>query len=389
MKIFKSLALFLFLFFCVTLNVHGQKKPLSVKSTYSIKGFIEDYPEGQIYLAYYSGSKKKGVTDTAIVKDNRFILKGALNEPVIAFVKLNNKNQTYVFIEPGAMSITLKLNEFQNARLTGSKAQDLYVALEAKKSAIRGKYANILSAYKSEADPAKKDTLKAQLNPYYLESRQADLSFFDKYPSSVITGFLIANGYVNKLSSDLLEHYYKQMKGGEGIMAIYKKQIADGIEMIKRNEMGKKAMDFKTIDINNDSISLSQFKGKYVLLDFWATWCVPCREKTPHMIDLYNQYKSKDFVIIGIADDDYRLDAWKKAVKEDKLPWINILRGQDKEKASRSIPNKNDLSELFGVHVLPTLILLDKDGKIIDRFIGNDKIENERMDRKISSLLDK
>lgn len=362
------------------------QKPILEKGTYSLKGNIEGFSDGPIYLAYYSKTKQTGVTDTAMVKGGSFAFKGALLEPVIAFVRINRNKQTFIFIEPAEMQLKLKLDQFDQVELRGSKPQDLYVALEAKRDSIRSKYASQLASYKEETDPLKKDQLKAALNPYYLEMRQADLTFFDRNPNSVVTGFLLTNGYLSKLTPDQLQGYYQKIKDDQGIMTIYKQQLNDGIDRAKRNQLGKKTVAFKTIDANNDSLSIAQFSGKYVLLDFWATWCVPCRQKTPHMIELYDKYKASGFEVVGIADDDYRVSDWKKAIKDDRLPWRNILRGQDKTKTANGVKNPNDLSELFDVHVLPTLVLLDKEGRIIDRFIGNEKSENERLEKKLKTL---
>lgn len=362
------------------------KAQTDANKSYAMTGVIEGYSNGPIYLSYYRGSIKKAVTDTATVKDGKFVLKGLMEEPVVAFIKVDRNNITQLFVEPGQTDISLKLNQFYDARLQGSKTQDLYNDLETKKKSIKAKYSSLLAAYKNETDPSKKEDMVASLNPYYLAIRQTDLSFFDTHPNSVVTGFVLTNNYLSKLPAAVLQEYYNKMKDGEGIMSIYKKQVGNAIEKIKRNEIGKNAIDFKKVDANKDTLTLSQFRGKYVLLDFWATWCVPCREKTPHLIELYKKYRNKGFEIVGIADDDYRAEVWKKAIKDDNIPWKNILRGQDKAKIMAGIKNPADLSELFDIHVLPTLILIDKDGLIIDRFIGNEKAENERLETKLKLI---
>ena len=133
---------------------------------------------------------------------------------------------------------------------------------------------------------------------------------------------------------------------------------------------------------------LSAFRGNCVLLDFWASWCVPCRNSSPHLLELYRQYHDKGFDIIGIADDDNKPDEWKKAVAKDNVGvWHHILRGIDRKKIQNGEDNPNDISETFGVHSLPTKILIDKDGKIIGRYDKGTDEELAAMDKKIAEVM--
>ena len=130
------------------------------------------------------------------------------------------------------------------------------------------------------------------------------------------------------------------------------------------------AFGFSQTDINGRTLSLSSFRGKYILLDFWGSWCVPCRKGNPHLIELYDHYKDKGFDIIGIAKDDNTKDAWIKAVEKDKLPWHQILC--------------EHLDIKYNVTSYPTKILIDKNGLIIGRF-GEDEIE---LDRQLKLIFD-
>ena len=118
--------------------------------------------------------------------------------------------------------------------------------------------------------------------------------------------------------------------------------------------------------MNGKIVNLADYKGKYVLLDFWGSWCGPCRAGNPHLKDLYAKYKTKGFTIIGIANESGTIAeasaAWKKAVKEDGLPWIQVLNNEGKDKV--------DVTNIYEVSAFPTKILVDKDGKIIGRYTG-------------------
>lgn len=194
---------------------------------------------------------------------------------------------------------------------------------------------------------------------------------------SIIAGYLLGSIIINPSSSFAKTVLFA---GLTHITAEHKlQQQAQGVS-------GETAPGFTTVDINGKVISLAQFKGKYVLLDFWASWCVPCRESNPHLIDLFHRYNSKGFDIIGIADDDIRLLLWRNAVKQDSTGIFHqILRGAAKAGSEKSNVSKKDLHQLYHIQSLPTKILIGPDGKIIARYGDNDTTD-EDLDNTLSQL---
>ncbi|MDR2843745.1 MAG: TlpA family protein disulfide reductase [Candidatus Symbiothrix sp.] len=149
---------------------------------------------------------------------------------------------------------------------------------------------------------------------------------------------------------------------------------------------GTKALDFTAVDIHGDTLRLSDFRGKYVLIDFWASWCRPCRAGHPHLLELYAKYKDKGFEIIAIADNDRTPDIWRKAVEDDKVGvWKHILRGLDVEIALKGDANlahhpKEISGSKYAVTVLPTKVLVDPDGIISGRYNGNSEGLDEKLE---------
>lgn len=143
----------------------------------------------------------------------------------------------------------------------------------------------------------------------------------------------------------------------------------------KATQPGAVAPDFTLNDLEGKPVTLSSLRGQYVLVDFWASWCKPCRAGMPAMKELYKKYHAKGFEIIGVSDDDNH-DAWKQAVAQDQTPWIHVVD-------EFPIPNKpSRVGQLYGVHYIPSYFLLDKEGKVIG------KMDHDELAAKLAELLD-
>lgn len=133
--------------------------------------------------------------------------------------------------------------------------------------------------------------------------------------------------------------------------------LSDYLKASKIAGVGKMAPDFTQNDVNGKPVKLSDFKGQYVLLDFWASWCGPCRAENPNVVKAYNKYKDKGFAVLGVSlDSPNGKNAWLKAIEDDKLEWTNVsdLKGW-----------KNEASNLYMVRAVPQNYLIDPTGKVI------------------------
>ncbi|MDL2223417.1 TlpA family protein disulfide reductase, partial [Bacteroidales bacterium OttesenSCG-928-M11] len=145
-----------------------------------------------------------------------------------------------------------------------------------------------------------------------------------------------------------------------------------GIEVINRIEIEKKTakgspfIEISGLDLNGKEVYLSEYvgKGKIVYLDFWASWCGPCRRSMPGLVEIYEKYKDKDFEIVGVSLDNNK-DSWEKATKEDRITWpqFSNLEGWQEPAA-----------QAYGVNFVPFTILFDKEGHIVDKNLSKDKL---------------
>lgn len=360
---------------------------------------------------YYASVNGKQSKDSAVIHNGTFVFKGTIDGPSMAYLQgdiksmaMADPNAISFFIEPGNINITVKAGDFKHAVITGCKTQDEAKQLDDSKADLYKKLKPLEDAYTKLNDiyiqaihdkkpEAQLDSLKEkaaamhdELQSYSPEFQKIDYAFFASHPHSYVTAFNL-QFYVSDLTLDSLRMFYKNL-GAQIQQSIYGKELAKQLMQLESGSPGAIAKNFSTKDINGNPISLADFKGKYVLLDFWASWCVPCRHSNPHLKELYARYHDKGLDIIGISDDDTDNDAWRKAVAKDGIDiWHHVLRGFSMEKMQKGEPNDDDISNKYGVHSLPTKILIDKNGTIIGRYDKATDEEQAEMDKKLSELM--
>ena len=388
-----------------TLAAQAQQK---LSNQFVLKGQVNGFKDGLLNL-YYNDINGKRVKDSAALKSGNFSFTGKINEPTQAYLvlkedKRNENNSVSVFLEPSVMTGTLTFNDFRNAKFTGSKTQDEAAMLDKATKPIMQEMKPLDEAYtkasesyrkaqQDKADEKVLDSMKEHLakmhdafTPYQDKIKDIQLKFFASHPNSYVTANNLRY-YTSSLSLDSLKMFYNAMssklqQSGPG------KSLNKEIAQLTAGSPGALAKDFVATDINGNKLNLGDFKGKLVLVDFWASWCVPCRHSNPHLIKLYNEYHDKGLDIIGVSDDDNNPDAWKKAVAKDGIGiWHHVLRGLDWDKLNKGEVNENDISDKFGIHSLPTKVLIDKNGVIIGRYDKGTDEEQAAMDKKIAEAL--
>ena len=380
----------------------------AAQQPFTLAGKITGHNSGLIHLAY-NGANGARVMDSARITNGAFVFHGHLDGPSNAYLYESSKptsvddpNSTDLFMEPGDMTIDLKQGAFKDAVITGSTSQSEYKTLQDSKKPILDEEKPLVrqweaagkaysKAVKEKRDDKTLDTLKYhvaalhdQFDPYNDRMAQLDYAFFAAHPQSYVTAYML-QFHTSSLSLDSIELFYKRM-GTVLQQSELGKKLADEIAELKAGSPGSMAADFSKKDFHGNDVSLSDYRGKYVLLDFWASWCVPCRKSMPHVKELYEQYKDKGFAVIAIADDDNNHAAWQKAIEKDGTDlWPNILRGIDWDAIRKGVKNPDDLSNKFGIHSLPTKILIDPTGKIIGRYAKGTDEEAAQLDAQLAA----
>lgn len=381
-----------FLLLLVSFQVSAQDKQ------FVLDGTITNASVKILYLRYvdYSG---KDVLDSAQIQKSAFSFKGKINQPTRAIFKTSRKpvsdidpNFIAFYLEPKNVKVQVVYNHFKDINVSGSKTQSEANLLVNQVTPFSNE-CKILSdslaqltqhnskGISQEILQSKTDRINQQIQKAAGNIQSAAYQFIKNHPNSWVSTYELAS-YRNHWPIDSVQYLFNRLSP-ELQKSLEGQKVADKIALVEqaKSSIGLPACRFSTTDLTGQSISLTDFKGRYVLLDFWGSWCVPCRAGNPHLLDLYEKYKEKGIEFVGIACSDTP-EAWRKAIEKDRIGvWRHIsdtelkvdnVRGQDKS-----------ISKQYAIDSYPTKILIDPKGFIIGRYQWGDE---QQMDEKFKKL---
>jgi peroxiredoxin len=393
-----SLLIFVaFLIFVNSCTSHVDKNP----QKFTLQGEITGQDSGIIVLTYFSDLTL--IRDTAEIKNGKFFFKGKIFETTRATLRDGDGLElAVVYFEPRKMKISIFKDKITKFKMTGSKTQNESDLLNEMVNPFYEKILVLRDQMNKINDSIrfiKNDSVRLLLEKETKEidnvwSRtlkkidSVDIKYVMENPTSFITVVYLSMLNANEvISIDSAKSIFNGLDNSLK-KSSYGKRILEDLRKKENISIGAQAPDFKAIDLNQRTVTLSQFKGKsVVLLDFWASWCVPCRESIPNLKTLYKKYHSKGFELIAVSEDENR-KAWIDAVNQDSTSmWFHIPIAEQFAKGPDYITN-DDVYKNYFVQAIPATMIIDKNGKIIYRHVGYSKESEESLDKQLSEIFD-
>ncbi|WP_299119043.1 TlpA disulfide reductase family protein [uncultured Winogradskyella sp.] len=280
------------------------------------------------------------ILDSTIVQNNSFLFEGDLpSSPLRAVLRTSDySHYRYVWLENNTMTFDASKSDFRNAVIKGSESENLNQHLS---------------------------KLVSEIEPHSEAQSEVEQKFVGDNPNSIVSANILsiyATTWGKETTKSLFDKLSIENKNSR-----YGEKISTYIKLNKEPKIGEGYVDFVMEDENGKNIKLSNNTGKITLLEFWASWCGPCRKEIPNLVKTYEKYNSKGFEIFAVSLDDNN-ENWKDAIKKDSLNW---------QHASDLKGNENVAGLIYGVNGIPDNFLIDENGIIVGRNLRGDRLNKK------------
>lgn len=344
------------------------------KKGFVVKGTITNLTGTQLTIQELTPKGLVFIDSATVAPDGSFEFNGNISERTFCVIQMNNSAAVLVVDSMAEIVMTIDANKPEEFTIKGSseteklkqllKVNNKYMQLV---QAIEGKYAQ----YGDNIPPV---AVQEQIRGEYdsiMKAREVEMQQTAMQLENSLVPYFATNYLMPQANFDFLKQvdakYYAEFSKSK-----YAQELHKRIEVLGKTAIGSVAPDVVLQDPFGKTISLSSLRGKTVLVDFWASWCRPCREESPNLVKAYNKYKTRGFEVFSVSLDDNR-DAWQKAINDDKLLWTHV---SDLMKWNSSVVN------LYNIESIPFTVLIDADGKIIAK-----NLRGKALDEKLAEIL--
>lgn len=381
------------IFVFVILTSCGEK---AIPEEYKIRGSINGVSAGSVKLVRNNPADRSSTTvDSVGFSSGEFTLKGKADSAEMMNLVIEPGNWIMpVFVENGEIQVKADTSNSEHFdwtgyggskganiktySITGSENQENWMKYENNPTLkkFEPEFKRLQEAYAgAAADKEKAYLIKNEMDSLRRIYTAVQIQWIDSFvkanPSSAAGAYILNNYYM--FNEDLPLNQMEALVGqftGPAKQTVYYKILSEAVAKRQALLPGNTAPDFSLLKPDSSSLALSSLRGKYVMLDFWASWCVPCRKAIPHWKDVYAKYHDKGFEILSVTNDS-RWSDWHKAIQEEKMPWMQVAD----EFPVKNMPAR--VAELYMIPYLPTYVLIDQKGKIVLHGGSEEEITNK------------
>ncbi|MFI3285651.1 MAG: TlpA disulfide reductase family protein [Rikenellaceae bacterium] len=321
---------------------------------FTVTGEVEGVNAGDSVMVFSYFDAEQRLAEGVVAKDGTFTLKGEANEPIIGALVANGRNLIgTLIVESG--DITVGMNQRGAVEIAGTRFNDALVRYANESAVLEQKFMDIDSTLPAEEIQEARDAI-------YDEYREFMSATVKANTDNIFGAYIFASEEFNGLESSEAQARLAEFTP-ELLDLEFMKNLSESVESMLRTEVGKPYIDIKLTSIDGEQVSISDLlaDGKYVLVDFWATWCNPCVAELPHLKEAYAEFAPKGLEIYGVSLDR-SMDDWK-AMVDSTIPWINVI---DNEEVAASTQ--------YAVRTIPTNFLISPEGIIVAKNLRGEDV---------------
>lgn len=339
------------------------------ENTVVIEGVITGATADKMYLLA-ERERQLIPLDSCGIENGMFSLRAELPLPEMLFLQFDGQPDYFrVFAEPGKLRLKADAQQVAALEVEGSASHDLYMQalaiIEPFENEIQQLFAP-LSNPKVAMSSAMQDSISLLSDAVYERQNAAIQAFANEHIESPVSAYLLNRYLIFDMDYATLNEMaeaYKVLQPDSR----YTRMLTERATLLSASAVGAMAPDFALPNTEGDTIQLSDLRGRVVLIDFWASWCGPCRRENPEMVKVYAEYHPKGLEILGVSFDN-KAEAWHKAILDDQLTWMHVsdLQGWS-----------SSAGALYGINSIPHTVLLDATGRVVAHNVKGDALRRE------------